>query len=129
MPTQSQNLRVTVLRSVSARRATVHVAGDIDLDSAVSLREALHHCLSAGISTIDIDARDVTFCDVTGLNVLLAAARRASSASGILTVRRPSAPLARLLHLTATTAYLAPAPGPPPAASGQASSAAAGCAS
>ncbi|GAA1088948.1 STAS domain-containing protein [Kitasatospora arboriphila] len=129
MPTPAPALRVTVLRSVPARRATVHVAGELDLDSLAPLRKALHRCLSAGISTIDIDTRDITFCDVRGLNLLLIAARRAASAGGILTVRRPSASVARLLDLTDTTDYLIPAPGPPPAAPGHAPSAAAGYAS
>ncbi|MFD0532141.1 STAS domain-containing protein [Kitasatospora arboriphila] len=102
---------------------------ELDLDSLAPLRKALHRCLSAGISTIDIDTRDITFCDVRGLNLLLIAARRAASAGGILTVRRPSASVARLLDLTDTTDYLIPAPGLPPAAPGHAPSAAAGYAS
>ncbi|MGW3046125.1 hypothetical protein ACWC9T_40460 [Kitasatospora sp. NPDC001159] len=40
------------------------MAGEIDLDSSAPLREALHRCLSAWISTIEIDARNVTFCDL-----------------------------------------------------------------
>ncbi|WP_052390471.1 STAS domain-containing protein [Streptomyces sp. NRRL B-24484] len=130
MPTPAPALRVTVLRSVPARRATVHVAGELDLGSLAPLREALHRCLSAGISTIDIDTRDVTFCDVCGLTLLSAtAARRAALSGGILTARRPSAPVAHLLDLADTTAYLIPAPGPPPSVPGHAPSAAAGYAS
>ncbi|MGW6914393.1 STAS domain-containing protein [Kitasatospora sp. NPDC054939] len=119
-------LLVTVLPSVPARHATIHVAGEMDLDSVAPLRQALRHCLQTGIRTIDIDARGVTFCDVSGLNLLLAAANRTASAGGALTVRCPSPSVARLLELTATTAYLIPAPGPPPGAAGRALSSAAG---
>ncbi|MFD9126361.1 STAS domain-containing protein [Kitasatospora sp. NPDC059571] len=129
MPAHPQSLLVSVLRSVPARRATVHVAGDIDLDSVAPLREALDLCLRDGIRTVRVDVRGVTFCDVTGLNVLLSAARRAASAGGTLTLWQPSPQVVRLLELTTTIAYLLPAPGPPFAAPGHALSAAAGGAS
>ncbi|WP_431683300.1 STAS domain-containing protein [Kitasatospora sp. KL5] len=111
--TPAPALMVVVDRPVHGERAVVLVAGEIDLDSAPALRAALDRCLRAGIRSIDIDTRAVTFCDASGLNVLLAAAHRAAAAGGVLTLLRPSWQVSRLLDVTATTTYLAPAHGPP----------------
>ncbi|PBC70296.1 anti-sigma B factor antagonist [Streptomyces sp. TLI_235] len=111
--TPAPALMVVVDRPVRGEHAVVLVAGEIDLDSAPALHAVLERCLREGIRTIDIDARAVTFCDASGLNVLLAAAHRAAAAGVTLTLRRPSRQVVRLRDVTATTTYLTPAHGPP----------------
>ena len=71
-------------------------SGEIDMVSAPKLAAALDEGDYAGV---DLDA--VTFMDVSGLRVLLEAARRAESAGRRFAVARPSPPIRRILQLTA----------------------------
>ncbi|WP_079198402.1 STAS domain-containing protein [Streptomyces sp. CB03911] len=120
-------LLATVSPTVAADHAVVRVAGEIDADSVAPLHEALDVCIRAGVRTLLVDAQGVTFCDTTAVNVLLTAARQAAATGATLTVGRPSPEMARLLDLTATAAYLLPAPDPPPTVPGHVSDVPAGC--
>lgn len=62
--------------------AVVRVAGEIDLRSALTLRDHLTAVLQAGYTSVVIDFRAVFFCDASGLNVLVALANRASAQGG-----------------------------------------------
>lgn len=95
--------------------ATISLAGELDLETAHSVRVMTEGCLRDGIRTVDIDLTLLTFCDVSGLNAFLAAARLTTAAGGSLFLRHPSPLLTRLLDLTATGFLLydrpqAPAP-------------------
>ncbi|ARF54319.1 STAS domain-containing protein [Streptomyces gilvosporeus] len=61
-------------------RATVVVSGEIDYVTAPCLREALDDCLARRPWRIDVDFGAVTFCDISGLNALLGARRKARAA-------------------------------------------------
>ncbi|MEV4614955.1 STAS domain-containing protein [Kitasatospora sp. NPDC049258] len=115
-----QTLQLTVVRHPDAVSAMIRLAGEIDLATVPPLREALDRCLSEGVLSIDVDTRSVTFCDASGLNVFLDAARRARAAAGRLLLHRPSRQLAHLLDVTGTGAYLLPVPGSPTAFAGPA---------
>lgn len=62
--------------------AVVRVAGEIDLRSALALRDHLAAVLQAGFTSIVIDFRAVSFCDASGLNALVALANRTSAQGG-----------------------------------------------
>ncbi|KAF4406557.1 STAS domain-containing protein [Streptomyces lycii] len=83
-------------------RATITLAGELDLETAHSVRGVIDNCLGDGIRTVDIDLTLLTFCDVSGLNAFLAASQRTTTVGGTLCLRHPSPMLTRLLNLTAT---------------------------
>jgi len=58
------------------RCTVVRVQGDIDVVSRTRFEETLFKVVDADEPTV-VDMREVTFCDSTGLNALVAANRRA----------------------------------------------------
>jgi anti-anti-sigma factor len=81
-------------------RTRMTVRGEIDLDCAETLYQALTSCLADTPSGVDVDLAAVDFFDCAGLNVLLRArsAARARGAQLCLTAMSPA--VARLLDLT-----------------------------
>lgn len=97
---------LNVYRHDRTNRALVTLAGEIDLDSALLVRESLEQCLREGIRTIDVDLTAVTFCDCSGLNAFLAASQHTTAAGGTLRLHHPPTTLTRLLALTGTGSLL-----------------------
>ena len=93
---------VNLHRHDRGSHTTITLAGEIDLDTAPPVHVMIEDCLRGGIRTIDIDLTALDFCDVSGLNTFLAAARYATAAGASLTLHHPRPNLARLLHLTGT---------------------------
>jgi anti-anti-sigma factor len=91
-------------------RTTITLAGEIDLDTAPPVRVMIEDCLRGGIRTIDIDLTALGFCDVSGLNVFLSAAERATEAGAALSLHHPRPNLTRLLDLTGAGFLLAALP-------------------
>ncbi|MES9538089.1 MULTISPECIES: STAS domain-containing protein [unclassified Actinomadura] len=58
------------------RCTLVRVKGDIDVVSRARFEEALFEAVETGEPMV-VDMREVTFCDSTGLNAIVAANRRA----------------------------------------------------
>jgi anti-anti-sigma factor len=63
---------LSIRNSVRAGRHTLAVAGELDLDSANKLEEAIREVCASGAQLV-IDLREVTFMDSTGLRVLIVA--------------------------------------------------------
>ncbi|MGW6577643.1 STAS domain-containing protein [Streptomyces sp. NPDC054945] len=82
------------------QRALARVSGEIDMDGAGQLREDLIAALSAAPGGLDVDMAAVTFCDSSGLHVLLDLDRQAQQAGKTLVLTALSRPVARLLWLT-----------------------------
>ncbi|WP_079148679.1 STAS domain-containing protein [Streptomyces agglomeratus] len=58
-------------------RMGLTLVGELDRESVPLLQTALQNCLQpVGRGDIEINVEGLTFCDVSGLNALLAAARR-----------------------------------------------------
>jgi anti-sigma B factor antagonist len=57
------------------RCTLVRVKGDIDVVSRARFEEVLFEAVETGEPTV-VDMREVTFCDSTGLNAIVAANRR-----------------------------------------------------
>jgi len=77
------------------------VAGEIDLYTAPRLHSELMAALSAGAPLrLVVDMTGVEFCDSTGMNVLLAAHRRAREAGGELQLASPRSAIRKVLQVT-----------------------------
>ncbi|MEW2412491.1 STAS domain-containing protein [Streptomyces sp. NPDC046866] len=96
----SQPERVAVVCESGPHRVLARVSGEIDMDEAVGLREELTAALEAGHTGLDVDLAAVTFCDSTGLHVLLELNELAVQAGKTLVLTALSPPVARLLHLS-----------------------------
>ena len=81
-------------------RAIVALAGEIDLYTAPRLQSELAAALASGDpARLVVDMSAVEFCDSTGMNVLLAAHRRASEQGGSLELAGPPA-VRKILQVT-----------------------------
>ena len=80
--------------------AVLHVVGELDMLSADQLRTALNEALSTN-SAVVVDMAGVTFCDASGLRVLLQVAESRNGA-GPLTLFH-AARVTRLLELVGLT--------------------------
>ena len=78
-------LRVTTLR-IAGGAFVCSVAGELDADSAETLREELTAVADQGGRHVIADLVDVTFLDSAGLELLLAAAERLRLGGGELVV-------------------------------------------
>lgn len=77
------------------------VAGEIDLYTAPKLHSGLMNALAAsGPIRLVVDMTGVEFCDSTGMNVLLAAQRRAREAGGDLQLASPRPAIRKVLQVT-----------------------------
>jgi anti-anti-sigma factor len=104
---------LNVYRHDRKNRALITLNGEIDLTSTPLLHESLQQCLRDGIHHIDADLTTVTFCDCSGLNTFLAAARQTAVAGGVLRLHHPQPMLVRLFSMTATGFLLLGPPASP----------------
>lgn len=82
------------------------LTGDLDLASAPGLRELLLGLLRPGASRLVLDLARVTFCDASGLAVLVGASHRARVLGGFLRLAAVSPPTDRVLHITGLHRHL-----------------------
>ncbi|MEO5874211.1 MAG: STAS domain-containing protein, partial [Streptosporangiaceae bacterium] len=62
--------------------AVVTVAGEIDLRTAMTLRDHLTAVTQAGFGSIVVDFQHVRFCDASGLNALVSLGNRVQADGG-----------------------------------------------
>jgi len=90
--------------ALSVRRqddyTVVTISGEVDIASAPELREQLLGLLRPGASRLVVDLSGVTFCDASGLAVLVGVARRARLLDGAMRLAAPVPLLATVLRLT-----------------------------
>ncbi|MFJ6782836.1 STAS domain-containing protein [Streptomyces yangpuensis] len=86
------------------RAVTVRPIGEIDIHTARAFRSALTDALAlVGASRADrivTDCSQVTFCDSSGLNALIAARLAAVEANAVIHLASPAPQLQRLLQMT-----------------------------
>jgi anti-anti-sigma factor len=75
------------------------VRGDLDLETAGSLREVLLGFVEAS-GRVEVDMAEVPFMDSSGLHVLAEVARALRSEPGGMVVRRPSQAVLRVMQMT-----------------------------
>lgn len=80
--------------------AVVDVRGDIDLQSAPLLRQALLDCAEQGDQRVILNLADVAFLDSTGLSAIIAGLRAMESRQGSLMLAGIAPQVQRLLDLT-----------------------------
>lgn len=88
--------RLLVLPMPDGQQVVAVVAGEADLATAPRLRDGLIHCLVYRPRSLVIDASDLTFCDLNGLDALSEAVVVAER-SGVSVTIRPSAHLTWLI--------------------------------
>ncbi len=82
-------------------RAIVTVSGEIDLYTAPRLQGELTAVLGGGRPVrVVVDMSGVEFCDSTGMNVLLAAMKRARELGGGLDLAGPRPAVRKILQVT-----------------------------
>ena len=82
------------------------LSGDLDLASAPGLREQLLGLLRPGTSRLVLDLSRVSFCDASGLAVLVGASHRARMLGGFLRLAAVSPATGRVLQLTGLDRHL-----------------------
>lgn len=78
----------------------VSTTGEIDLHTAPRLQRELADLLHGGSDHLIVDLSGVEFCDSTGVNVLLAALRRARDQGGNLCLVNPQPAVRKVLGIT-----------------------------
>ena len=78
--------------------AVVAVRGEIDMATAGQLWTALEAAMDA-CSKVEVDLRETTFIDSSGLAVLVKAHHRSGRAPDAIVVREPSAAIRKILAL------------------------------
>jgi anti-anti-sigma factor len=92
---------LVISRGKALDHTLVIVSGELDLNTAPRLREAVHEALSEGPPTVHLDLSKVSFIDCAGLQALIICQRNARLRGGELLLRRTSAQVDRLRDLTA----------------------------
>jgi anti-sigma B factor antagonist len=98
----------------------IAVRGEIDLDSAPKLSDAMGELVQRGYQQVALDLGAVEFMDSTGIRVLVDMHERLRDTGGELVLQAASAPVRRVLALTGLDRLLplADEAGSPPNASG-----------
>ena len=89
------------VRPAQGCRHACVVAGEVDLATAPRLDKAIRELERRRLPMVQVDLAEVSFMDVTGLRVLLDAARRANEDGHRFTISRPQPNVRRLLELAA----------------------------
>ncbi|GIF63906.1 hypothetical protein Ais01nite_19410 [Asanoa ishikariensis] len=93
-------LDLFIERYVDENALTVAVAGEVDLDTAGRLEDALQDGIdNAGVTKIVVDLAGVPFLDSTGIRVLLAGRHRAAECGTALIVTRAQPVVRRVLEV------------------------------
>jgi anti-anti-sigma factor len=93
-----------------ARRIIVLVKGEVDVASSAHLAAAITRAVEReadGKVDLVIDLSHLRFIDVSGINVLVRAARQARAGGGTLVLRSPNRTVRRLLDVLRLDAELA----------------------
>ncbi|MFI0352252.1 STAS domain-containing protein [Actinomadura sp. 9N407] len=78
----------------------ITLRGELDVASTPALRERLHAALQDPGPLVVIDLSQVTFCDASGLALLVGARRRTEPKGVTLVLAAPSAQMTRMLGVT-----------------------------
>jgi anti-anti-sigma factor len=79
--------------------AVATIRGELDIASVPALREELLGLLGPHANRIVVDLSGVTFCDTSGLAMLVGVGRRAWLLGGVLRLAAPAPPVTAVLRL------------------------------
>jgi anti-sigma B factor antagonist len=88
-PGPNEPLVVDARKDASASRSLVRVRGDIDIATAPRLQRRLDTLVGQGVQHLVVDLRNVSFCDLAGVRVLLGVERELRAHGGHLTLLGP----------------------------------------
>ncbi|MGW6707709.1 STAS domain-containing protein [Streptomyces sp. NPDC054956] len=100
MGSAAQGARFTLEVRHLPGATVLRLAGELDLDTAEPLREALEAAVAGGFERLLVDFSDVGFCDSTGLNVLLRARGAAAHTGARIEVVGLRRPVERMFRIT-----------------------------
>ncbi|PZG03407.1 STAS domain-containing protein [Nonomuraea aridisoli] len=83
-----------------AQPTIVHLSGDIDIFTSAAMRRDLMSTLNYSTNLLVIDLSAVSFCDASGLAVLVGIQRRARPMGITVALTAPRPFMSRLLHIT-----------------------------
>ncbi|WP_052713491.1 STAS domain-containing protein [Streptomyces katrae] len=106
---------VAVVVEPGPQRVLARLRGEIDTEDSDGLRGRLTEALDSSRHGLDVDLSAVTFCDSSGLHILLDLNRRALTAGKTLVLTAASRPVARLLRLSGAEQVLTVRDRPTPA--------------
>lgn len=84
----------------------IALAGELDLDGAQRVREALQRAEAANVRRIVLDLSDLEFIDSNGIRLILEADTRSRTDGGRLELIRGPVPVQRVFELTGTSERL-----------------------
>ncbi|GEP34954.1 hypothetical protein NSZ01_27220 [Nocardioides szechwanensis] len=91
----------------TTRTFTMAVSGDLDLEGALRLREAVCRQLAPDVAAdVTMDLTDVRFIDCSGVGALLWTRRRVRDSGGTLVLSGGNRSVTRLLHPLGLSAVL-----------------------
>lgn len=93
-------MQVTVTTSQQDGVLVLSFGGDIDVASAVTVRDALDRVIAAGHHRIALDLSEVRFLDSTGLGVMVGRLKAVRDLGGDMHLVSTSARIARVLSIT-----------------------------
>ncbi|GCD40967.1 ANTAR domain-containing protein [Streptomyces paromomycinus] len=97
-------------------RTAVSVHGELDLNACGTIESGLHEAVNRSSRGVDLHLGSVTFCDCSGLNMLLRLRQRAGAQGKSVVIVSSSRAVERLLELTeARELFVPPEPDPDPA--------------
>jgi anti-sigma B factor antagonist len=85
----------------------VRLAGELDLLTVGEFNAQLQLALESGALRVTLDLRELAFCDVTGLNVILGAHRTLAERGGGLMIHDPPSSMKIMLRVLGTPPGLA----------------------
>ena len=91
---------------VGPRRYLVRVSGELDLTTAVQVRETVMDLLERQAERVSLDCADLTFIDSAGIGVLAGAEKRARLQACEFVVCRPTSAVMRVLEQTGVARHL-----------------------
>jgi anti-anti-sigma factor len=97
-----EDLQVLIRAGAAGSGVRICVGGQLDLATTGVLRKALDRALQAGFGDVEVELSEVTFCDSTGLRLLLAAHHTLRAMGRTLSLLNPAPPVVRLLEVSAT---------------------------
>ncbi|MEV7416213.1 STAS domain-containing protein [Streptomyces sp. NPDC089919] len=91
---------VAVVFEPGPQRVLARLRGEIDMEDVAGLKADLTQALRASRTGLDVDLSAVTFCDSSGLHVLLELHHLARATGKELVLNAVSHPVAALLRIT-----------------------------
>ncbi|MER5419272.1 STAS domain-containing protein [Streptosporangium roseum] len=98
--TKTQTRHGAGLRTVHPATTIVPLYGEIDIFTSPALRERLLRALRLSTGPLVLDLSRVSFCDVSGLAVLVGTQRRARALGITLRLAAPRSQTVRMLRVT-----------------------------